>query len=328
MDEEEKKIRHTISAEETFTLAKDVYDIRTFIKSVYANRAVIARRINIFTLCFGLVFTAFYAVLVIITSLGNKLSLGNEIVLYSLIGVFALLALLVIVFAVLSSRVEARHIKKFNLFLKILRLALRIVSIAVSISAIVFAPGAATHIAVQVILIVFSVVTLIVQLIPLLFGGVAKLVRWLLSPAGAKTRFSAVALEWYELAVTNPKDKKSAKKVEKKHHDAVSELLDGTLLPILGKKYITAIKPAMLLEIDANAPEEVRPVLQGLMKSIFAYAAECGYITFDPCRDLPFEGTIEKKPRKTLKQRLFGVGLKLGKSALDKYIAGTDSQDK
>ena len=47
-EEKERVVRHTISAEETFTLAKDVYDLRSFFKSVYSNRAVIARRLNIF----------------------------------------------------------------------------------------------------------------------------------------------------------------------------------------------------------------------------------------------------------------------------------------
>lgn len=36
-NKERVNIRHTISAEETFTLAKDVFDIRCFIKNVYAN---------------------------------------------------------------------------------------------------------------------------------------------------------------------------------------------------------------------------------------------------------------------------------------------------
>ena len=34
-EEEKVTVRHTINAEEAFTLVKDVYDIRTFIKNVY-----------------------------------------------------------------------------------------------------------------------------------------------------------------------------------------------------------------------------------------------------------------------------------------------------
>ena len=54
--EEKVSVRHTINAEETFTLAKDVFDLRCFIKNVYANRAVIARRLNVLTLTVSTVF--------------------------------------------------------------------------------------------------------------------------------------------------------------------------------------------------------------------------------------------------------------------------------
>ena len=58
-EEEVVNVRHTITAEETFTLAKDVFDLRCFIKNVYANRAVIARRLNILTLTVSTVFMLF-----------------------------------------------------------------------------------------------------------------------------------------------------------------------------------------------------------------------------------------------------------------------------
>ena len=44
IEEEKVSVRHTINAEETFTLAKDVFDIRCLIKNVYNNRAVIASK--------------------------------------------------------------------------------------------------------------------------------------------------------------------------------------------------------------------------------------------------------------------------------------------
>ena len=36
-ESKERTVRHTISAEETFTLAKDVYDMRSFFKSLYSR---------------------------------------------------------------------------------------------------------------------------------------------------------------------------------------------------------------------------------------------------------------------------------------------------
>ena len=65
------------------------------------------------------------------------------------------------------------------------------------------------------------------------------------------------------------------------------------------------------------------------MKSVFSYAAECGYITFDPCRDLNFSGSVEEPHKKTMKEKLVeGIGKRLGKSMLDKYIAASSDEDK
>ena len=66
------------------------------------------------------------------------------------------------------------------------------------------------------------------------------------------------------------------------------------------------------------------------MKNVFAYAAECGYVTFDPCKDLKFEGSVEeeeKPPRKTFKSRLMNMGTKIGKSMLNKYIQDSTASD-
>ena len=85
-EEEKVTIRHTINAEETFTLAKDVYDIRSLIKNIYNNRAVISRRLNLLSMSVSLVFTLFYVAYILGTGLLKKLSLQTEIVLYCLLG--------------------------------------------------------------------------------------------------------------------------------------------------------------------------------------------------------------------------------------------------
>lgn len=328
--EEDKKIRHTISAEETFTLAKDVFDLRTLIKNIYSNRAIIARRLNLVTFCISSVFTMLYLAYILYASFNGKLSLGSEITLYCLAGVYALIAAVLIVFTVISFKAQAKNIKKLNLTLKIIRLAARLASIAISIAAIAIskADGPSLNVALDIVVIIISVITLIIQIIPLLFGGSAKFARWLLSPVKIKMRFSAVSVEWYNLAVTGKPLKGSERKVSKKHYEAIGEIIDGTLNPAIGSKYITAIKPVQLLELAENCPEDSRPVLEGVLKSIFAYAAECGYIVFDPCRDLNFTGTVEEEQKKTLKQRLMGVGTKIGKRMLDKYIAASSDDEE
>ncbi len=335
--EEKRVIRHTITAEEAFTLAKDVFDIRTFLKNVYANRAVIARRINIVTLCVSCIFTLLYAAFVIFTSLHGKLELSTEITLYALCGAFALMTIILIVVALCGNKAGAKNAKKVHTSLAVIRLVVRLLSIAVAISAIYLAVAEegydASSFAVDVLLIVFSVFTLIIQFIPLLFGGIGKFVRWLLSPVKIKMRFPAVALEWYQLNAPFNKKDKSARKISKKYYDAVGNFLDSRLLPAVGNKYITTIKPVTILNLAESFGEE-RPLAEGVLKSIFAYAEECGYVVFNPCRDLAFEGSVEEEPKqkKTMRDRFFSFGKKIGMSMLDKYIisstAATDDEDK
>ena len=329
MEEEEKKIRHTISAEETFTLAKDVFDIRTFIKNVYANRAVIARRINILTLGVSAALTLLYATFVIWSSFYGRLSLDHKMIMYCLIGLYALFFVLVIVFAIVMSRAQTKHIRRLNITLKIFRLILKLISIAIAIAAIIIVTPSQSsphNFAVSVLLIVFSIFSLIVQIIPLMFGGTAKFVRWLLSPVKIKLRFSAVAIEWYELAISGVPPKGSTKKIAKKYYESIGSVIDEILQPAIGNKYINTIKPATVLDIVENSSEEVRPVLEGVLKSVFAYAAECGYVAIDPCRDLNFTGTVEEKKRKTMKERFLDVGKNIGKKMLDKYIAASSDE--
>ncbi|MDE7373433.1 MAG: hypothetical protein K2N18_05155, partial [Clostridia bacterium] len=210
---------------------------------------------------------------------------------------------------------------------------LRILSLALTIVALVFATiggeFSADSIALDIVLIIISIICLIVQAIPLIFGGLGKLARWLLSPVKVKCRFSAVALEWYELTVTRSSDIAAVKRVSEKYHDDIGRCLDTTLIPALGKKYISTIKSSAVLAITERAAEEDRALTEGILKNIFAYATECGYVTFDPCRDLHFEGSIEEeeKPKGGLKTKLFDLGKRIGKNMLDKYIDKNTSEN-
>ncbi len=325
--EEQVNVRHTITAEETFTLAKDIFDIRCFIKNVYSNRAVIARRLNILTLTVSTVFMLLYSAYVLFTGLTNKLGLEFQIVLYCLLAAYVVLFAVLITISVLGSRAGTKGVIKVKRTLTVVKLLVRLLSIAISITAIVLSRSddtAAASVAVDILIIVFSVITVIVQLLPLLFGGTGKLVRWLLSPVKAKCRFSKVILEWYELAVSGNAKSGAVKKVSKKYFENIGTQIDTYLIPALGKRYINSIKPAAILNVVERATEEDRPVLEGILKNVFSYAAECGYVTFDPCKDLNFEGSVEeeeKAPKQTLKDRILKFGIKKGKSMLDKYIA-------
>ncbi len=336
-EEEVVNIRHTITAEETFTLAKDVFDIRCFIKNVYSNRALIARRLNLLTLTVSTVFMLLYSAYVLFTGLTKKLNFAFEIVLYCFLAAYAVLFIVLITLSVCSSRSSTKNVAKFKRTLKIFKLLVRLVSVAISITAISLSTSggefAASNIALDVIIIIFSVVSLIFQIIPLFFGGIGKLVRWLLSPVKIKYRFGKVILEWYELAVSGTAEKGAVKKVSSKHFDAIGALIDLYLMPSLGKKYINTISASQLVTLVERTDETERPVLEGILKNVFAYATECGYVTFDPCKDLNFEGSVEEEgePEKpTIKGRLLKMGANIGKSMLDKFIAKSteDNDDK
>ncbi len=332
-EEEKVEIRHTINAEETFTLAKDVFDLRCLIKNVYSNRAVIARRLNILSLSVSFVYTLLYLAYIFLTGLTKKLNLQGEIALFVLIGVYAAMFAVLAVLTLCGIGKKAKNIRKLNKALSVFRFIVRLLSLALTIVALVFATQsgyAAKHIAFDIVLIIFSVICLVFQAIPLIAGGMGKLARWLLSPVKIKYRFSTVALEWYELAVTDGGDNKKIKRVSKKYYDDIGVCLDNFLIPALGKKYVSQIKPAAILNVVEAASEEDKPLVEGILKNVFYYATECGYVTFNPCRDLKFEGSIEEevKKKKTLKERLMGVGKKVGMSLLDKYInKSTDKDD-
>ena len=331
--EEQVNIRHTITAEETFTLAKDIFDIRCFIKNVYANRAVIARRLNILTLTVSTVFMLLYSAYVLFTGLTQKLGFEFQIVLYCLLAAYVVLFVVLITISVLGSKAGTKGVIKVKRTLKVVKILVRLLSVAISITAIVLSRSdntAAANVAVDILIIVLSVITIIVQVVPLCFGGFGKMARWLISPVKTKCRFSKVILEWYELAVSGNATSGAVKKVSKKYFENIGTQIDTYLIPALGKKYINSIKPAALLNVDDRASEEDKPVLEGILKNVFSYAAECGYVTFDPCKDLNFEGSVEeeeKAPKQTIKDRILKFGIKKGKSMLDKYIASNTDEN-
>ncbi len=333
-NDEKVTVRHTINAEETFTLAKDVYDIRNLIKNVYSNRAVIARRLNVLSMSVSLVFTLIYVAYIFGTGLFKKLSFGSEIALYVLLGIYGALFLTLFIVTMCGLGAKAKNIKRYTKALSYFRLVVRLLSVAITIVALAFAMGgeySAKYVAVDIVLIIFSIICLVFQVIPLVCGGFGKLARWLLSPVKIKYRFSVVALEWYELIVTSSGDSKIIKRVAQKYYDEIGICLDNYLIPALGKKYVVSIRPAQILSVVDGAGEEDKPLVEGILKNVFAYAVECGYLTFDPCKDLNFEGSIEEEEKqpKSVKSRLIGMLMnKFGKPMLDKYIDKNTDKDK
>jgi hypothetical protein len=328
---EVKEVRHTISAEETFTLAKDVFDIRCFIKSVYNNRAQIARRLNLLATIFSIVFTLLYVAYMLFSGLFSKLSFGWEIVVYTVLGAYGLLLVILLTVSFISdSNNNTKTAKKRSRVLKFFRYAIRIVSLAMAITAVALSATSgsesAVGIAVDTVAIVVSIIFIIFSAIPLICGGFGGMARWLLSPAKIKRKFSFVALEWYQLIVSDRTASKATQKVAAKYYDDIGRCVDNVLIPALGKKYMTSISINNIYAAINCASVEDRPIVEGIIKNVFSYATECGYITFDPCKDMGLEGSIEeeeKAKKESLKSR---IGKKVGKTILNKLI-GSDKEE-
>lgn len=322
---EVREVRHTISSEETFTLAKDIYDLRCVIKKVYDNRAQIARRLNILSLAFSLAFTAIYVALILYLGITNNLSQGWQVAVYTILGVYAVLIIALGACAYLTSRRgTAKTYKRNGKILKIFRYLVRVASLAMSIVAVAvaFSEGAvdSLNLALRTVALIISVIAIILSLIPLIFGGLGGVARWVMSPTRVNKKFSTVVLEWYGDASSPSSPFTSTSKIEKSRLDDIGRCVDGYILPALGRRRLSAVGTNQIFAAVEIAPQADRPTVEGILKNVFDYAVERGYVTVNPCNDLKLEGSIEvyTKPKKEpLKVRL---GKKIGSSIIKQFL--------
>lgn len=338
-----KEVRHTISAEETFTLAKDVFDLRCFIKSVYNNRAQISRRLNFVGTLFSAIFTVFYVAFIVFSGIRSILAFTPAVAVYCIIGLYGVLTIALIAVSLASSKNStAKSVKRKRKILKFLRLGVRISSLAMGIAALVMAimggNADTVSVALNTVTLVISILFIILSCLPLIFGGMVGLVRWLMSPAKLNVKFSFVVQEWYQLLVSNDSQSnavqnKAVQKVAKELTDDIGRCIDGYLLPSLGNKKIKSLTSQQIYQVIDGVPAEDKPVTEGVIKNVFLYATECGYVAADPSKEMNLEGSIEvqekkpKKPKKpTLRER---IGKKLSKGILNSILNNAgDADDK
>lgn len=280
---------------------RGVYEFISYCKKLYGNRAVIGRRLNVISMIGGIIFTLLYVAYVLYSGLAGKLSVNFTIVSIVLVALYAAVVIGCIVVAACSENVKTKNIKRFNLLLKILRYAAKLLSIAISVASLVLSIMAgstgAAALAVDTLMIIVAVIFTVFQTILLFCGGVGGVIKWLISPVKRKVRFSAVALEWYGLAADDEKKNKKNKalNVSKKYIDDVGAVLDGWILPALGKKLIANISAEDLTASLEGINGGLLSVGEGTLKSVFEYACECGYITENPCDKLNFTGDIKNR---------------------------------
>ena len=323
-EEEVRRVRHTISSEETFTLAKDIYDLRCVIKKIYSNRAQIARRLNLLSFVFSLAFTAIYVAIILYLALAGTLSFGWEVAVYVIFGVYVALAVALCVCAYTARRSTTKSIARNSRLLKIFRYAVRVASLAMSIAALsvtgALASANSMGLAMQTVAIVVSIISIILSLIPLVFGGLGGVARWLLSPTKVNKKFAPVVLEWYQSATSSPLEFASTQKIEKSKLEEIGRCVDSYILPVLGNRKVGSIGTTLIFAAVDEAAESDRATVEGILKNVFDYAVECKYVPENPCRDMQLQGSIEvpQKPKKEpLRVRL---GKKIGSSIIKQFL--------
>ena len=327
---EVKEVRRTISAEETFTLAKDVFDLRCYIMSMYSNRAQIMRRINIANTIISSIFTVLYVAFVVFSGIRKIVTYSSMmIVAYSVIGVNAALTLVLITLSVIwGTSATSRNIKRKNRTLRILRFVVRATSLAMGITAVILAiesgKSDTISVAIDMLALIFSIIFLLLSLLPIIFNGVGGFVKWLMSPTKVKLKFSFVVLEWYQLLNSDNGASKSVQRVSKNYLNDIGRCMDSYLIPTIGKKKVGNVDADRLNTVLERTPQEDRPIVEGIIKNVFDYAMECGYIRFNPCKHMNLAGSIEveeKKEKKTkkltLKER---IGKKISKGIINSIL--------
>ena len=270
----------------------------TWIKPIYDNRAQISRRLSAVSTAISIIFFLLYIPFLLLGKLYKDLALGLDIAIYVCIGVYiaTIIALFIVTLASgrSTSTAMAKRQKKTR---KIVLFIVRIASLAIAITALIISSAGGTKDAagatLDTIAIIFAVMSIIFSAFPIIFGGMAGFFRWLISPAKAKYTMSFVVLEWYQTLTSDKVMSKSLKKSIKKYNERISGLIDNVILPHLGKKVMKSVDRSALIKLIDGVPPEDKNLCEWMIKQIFDYAEECGYIDANPCKTMELEGNIE-----------------------------------
>lgn len=258
-----------------------------WIKPIYDNRAQIRRRLNAISTAVSVIFFLLYVPFLLFSKVADGLSLGWETALYVCVGVYAgtLVILLAVNFASRSvtSTETAKRRKSAS---KVILFFVRIASVAMGITAIAISSGESSPL--NVVALIFAIVSLIFAVFPLVTGSTIGFIRWLISPAKIKRSFSFVLLEWYQITISDGKTKedKAAKKSVKRYIEEIRAIIDGVYLPRLGKRSVRSVDTEDVMETLAELSDESRLLGEWIFFSMFAYAEKCGYVGENPVADM------------------------------------------
>lgn len=284
----------------------------TWIKPIMDNRAQIKRRWNGLVTAISVIFFLLYVPILLFSKITKGLSLGWDIALYTCIGVYVAAVIVMIVITIASGKsASTQASKRWRKASGIMLFVVRIASFALSITAIVIS-GSGESTALDTILMVLAITSIIFTSLSLIFGGAVGFFKWLISPAKIRHKFSFVAFEWKQSLDEGKREQdKKFKKAYSKNAERVAACLDNYLLPTLGKVCIDAVDGDRIADVLNTLPEEDKNICEWVFKDLFDYALNCKYIAENPCDNLDLEGDIvrERPPKRSRADGVKGNGI-------------------
>ncbi len=279
-------------------LASEVYN--DWIKPVRENWSQIKRRMSFITTLISIVFFVLYVPFLLIGKIGKDLALGYDVALYVCIGIYilTLVALLIVTLASDKTNTVAME-KRRRKISKIILMVVRFASLAIGITALIISAveGSAEggSAVVDTVAIIFAVMSIVFSGLPLLFGGFGGFIKWLISPAKIKFRFSFVVLEWYQSFTAEQQIDKNVKKLSKRYGERVGACIDAYFIPMLGKKYIKSVDANAIIRMLESVPSDDLNMCEWIVKRVFEYAEDCKYVETNPCDKLELSGDINRE---------------------------------
>lgn len=304
----------------------------TWIKPIMDNRVQIRRRWNGLVTAVSVIFFLLYVPILLFSKISKGLSLGWDIALYACIGVYVVAVIVMVIITVASGKsTSTQASKRWRKASGIILFVVRIASLALSITAIAVS-GKAESSALDIILMVLAIVSIVFTSLSLIFGGFVGFFKWLISPAKIRRTFSFVALEWQNALDDGLREQsKALKKSYNKHREKVAACLDGYLLPTVGKAYIDTVKGEKLMRVLDGVPVGDRNLTEWILKDIFAYASGCGYVPENPCDGLELGGDIlREKARRAEGEGVMGrfTSLFRRRSSPQEEAAAEDGEER
>lgn len=272
----------------------------SWIKPIMDNRAQIKRRWNGLVTAISVIFFLLYVPILLFSKIAKGLSLGWDVALYTCIGVYVVAVAVMILLTVASGKsANTQAAKRWRKASGIILFVVRIASLALSITAI-FVSGEGESTALDTVLMVLAITSIIFTSLSLVFGGVVGFFKWLIAPSKIRYKFAFVAFEWKQtlddgVRITN----KRVKKAYAKNAARVGECLDKYFLPSLGKLYVDGVDGEKLFALLNGVEESDKNLCGWIAGDLFAYAKGCRYIDADPCEEFGVTGDIlREKPQK------------------------------